>query len=239
MATSGVEIAGSAAAQDAAKDWEAVRSASDIQYAPMPPFNPPPPREPPAWLKSLGEWLNSVFAPIGRFFRSIFEPIAEALGLSWPVFKWALLGLMALGVLALVWRIVVSLLERRRQTAQETPREPEWAPDRGFAIALLDEADRLAAEGRFGEATRLLLQRSVHQIAQARPDWLRPASTAREIASLPQLPQLARNAFGVIATRVERSFFALRELNADDWKAAREAYAEFALQEFRDGALAA
>jgi hypothetical protein len=33
----------------------------------------------------------------------------------------------------------------------------------------------------------------------------------------------------VIASRVERSFFALRNLNADDWQAARAAYADFAL----------
>jgi hypothetical protein len=238
VATSGAQIAGSAAAQDAARDWEAVRAASDIQYAPLPPFKPPAPREPPAWLKGLGEWLNSLFGPIGRFFRGIFEPIAQALGMSWPLFQWLLIGLMALGVLLLLWRIVAPLLERRQKKAEAQP-EPEWAPDRGVAIALLDEADRLAAEGRFGEATHLLLRRSVHQISQARPDWLRPASTAREIASLPQLPHLARNAFAVIATRVERSIFALRELNADDWIAARDAYAEFALQKFQESGLAA
>jgi len=33
----------------------------------------------------------------------------------------------------------------------------------------------------------------------------------------------------VIAERVERSLFALRRLGADDWQAARAAYADFAL----------
>ena len=35
---------------------------------------------------------------------------------------------------------------------------------------------------------------------------------------------------GVIAARVERSLFALVPLGADDWQAARTAYAEFALE---------
>ena len=94
---------------------------------------------------------------------------------------------------------------------------------------LLDDADRLAAEGRYDEATHLLLKRSVGQIARARPDLLAPSSTAREIADLRALPEAARGSFAVIAERVERSLFALRGLSADDWQAARAAYAEFAL----------
>ena len=66
-------------------------------------------------------------------------------------------------------------------------------------------------------------------LADARPDWLEPSSTAREIAALPALPQAARGAFAAIAVRVERSLFALRSLSAEDWHAARAAYADFAL----------
>jgi len=107
--------------------------------------------------------------------------------------------------------------------------EPAWQPDTGAALALLEDADRLAAEGRFDEATHLLLQRSVGQIVAARPEWLHPSTTARELAVLPALPDAARRAFAVIAERVERSLFALRRLSADDWQAARAAYADFAL----------
>jgi hypothetical protein len=115
---------------------------------------------------------------------------------------------------------------RRREPEQAAA---EWTPDAGEALALLEDADRLAAEGRFDEATHLLLMRSVGQIAEARPDLLEPSSTAREIAELPALPQAARGAFATIAERVERSLFALRSLSADDWQAARAAYADFAL----------
>lgn len=214
------EIAGSSASSDTARDWEAVRSAADIQYAPLPPAQIPPPPQTPDWLKRLGEWL-----------QGLFEPLGQALGMSWPVLQTVMIGLAILGVLFLLWRLVIeSLLERRRQPKAEAV--PEWAPERGAAVALLADADRLAGEGRFGEAAHLLLQRSVHHIAEAQPDWLQPASTAREIAVLPRLPGRAREAFAVIAARVERSLYALRELDATDWQAARAAYADFALHEF-------
>ena len=116
-----------------------------------------------------------------------------------------------------------------RRAQAEEPAAPDWVPDAGEALALLEDADRLAAEGRYDEATHLLLKRSVGQIAAARPDLLEPSSTAREIAELPALSEAARGAFALIAGRVERSLFALRSLSADDWHAARAAYADFAL----------
>jgi hypothetical protein len=195
-----------------------MRGSSDIQFAPIPPIKPP---QTPDWLKVLGEWL-----------RWLFEPMGQALGLSWPVIEKVLIALAILGALFLLWRLVVQPLLSRK--AKSAPAEhPDWAPAHAHAVALLEDADRLAAEGRFGEAAHLLLQRSVNHIAEARPGWLHPASTAREIAALPLLPDRARSAFGVIAARVERSLFALRPLDAADWQAARGAYADFALQEFR------
>ncbi len=206
---------------DSLRDWEAMRATSDIQYAPLPP--PPPPPKTPDWLAQLGEWL-----------RALLEPLGKAIGMSWPVMEKVLLALLLLGVVFLLWRLVVQpLLAMRRRPGAEP--EPEWAPVRAQAVALLADADRLAAEGRFGEAARLLLQRSVHHIAEAQPGWLQPATTAREIAGLPQLPLRARGAFGVIAMRVERSLFAQAELDGADWQAARAAYADFALQDIRGG----
>ena len=133
----------------------------------------------------------------------------------------------------LLWRLrkpIARWLGLRSATAPDAA----WQPETGAALTLLEEADRLAAEGRFEEATHLLLQRSVAQIASARPGWLEPSATAREIAMLPALPETARRAFAVIAERVERSLFALRRLSAEDWHVARAAYAEFAQVAPRD-----
>jgi hypothetical protein len=223
MASTPGAAGASAVDPGAVKAWEAVRATGDIQYAPVPP--PPIPKEP-EWLKALGEWLKAIFEPLGR-----------ALGLSWPVIEYILLGLAALAVALIVWRIVAAVIAARRK-ARPVDAVPEWAPSAHEAQALLEDADRLAAEGRFDEATHLLLRRSVGHIASARPDWLKPASTAREIAVLPGLPQRAREAFALIAARVERSLFALRPLGADDWLAARGAYAQFALADIGAGSVA-
>jgi hypothetical protein len=139
---------------------------------------------------------------------------------------WIFVALVVGLVGMLIWRHGVPLVGRERH---ESEAAPEWVPDAGEALALLEDADRLAAEGRYDEATHLLLKRSVGQIAAARPDLLEPSSTAREIAELPALSEAARGAFALIAGRVERSLFALRGLTVDDWDAARAAYAEFAL----------
>jgi hypothetical protein len=200
-------IKGAEAAQDAARDWQAVHADPAIQYAPVNVTTKPP--EMPGWL------------------TDILEAIARALGMSAPVLLWVVGGCVALVVLYALWRLAEPLFERTPKLADEPE---DWAPERDQALALLEDADRLAAEGRFDEAAHLLLKRSVAQIAGARPDWIHPASTAREIAAIGALPERARSAFATITARVERSRFALRDLDAADWQAARAAYAEFALE---------
>lgn len=192
----------------------------EIQYAPVPPYQPPK-NDPPEWLVSLMRFLADLFAPVGRW-----------LGAGWNGIELVLAGLALLGVLWIGW----GLLQRwRLARALAAPAAPGPVIDHGAALALLEDADRLAAEGRFDEAVHLLLRRSVHHIAAARPDWLNPSSTAREIERLPGLPAAARQAFMLIARDVERSLYALRALAADDWHRAREAYAAFALQKLEHG----
>lgn len=196
-----------------ARDWETVRADPDIQFAPV---EMPERQEPPDWLERFVAWLGEVFAPL-----------FEAIGLSFPALLWILVGLGAALILFFVWRLVEPLARNRGEEIEDSA--PEWTPDADEARELLAEADRLAAEGRFDEATHLLLQRSVIQIAAARPDLVEISSTAREVAALPALSDAARGAFSAISERVERSLFALRSLTAEDWQAARAAYADFAL----------
>ena len=207
-----------AANGDFLRDWQAVRGDDSIQYAPLPEPEEP---ETPEWLERFLDWLGDVFSPVGEALATAMG----AIGLSWPVLQWVLLALAVLGLGVLLFRFVQPY---RHRTPEPAP-QPEWAPDRHAALDLIAEADRLAAEGRFDAATHLLLQRSVGQIAELRPDLLRPSSTAREIAALPVLSDAAREAFAAIATRVERSLFALRRLDQADWQAARAAYSRFAL----------
>lgn len=198
--------------------WADIRNDGDLQFAPVT-IPDVPPRQPSWFERLLGDifnWLGELFAPLGQL-----------LGGSWWWLQWALLAVVG----GFVLLMLVRMFGPGAAARQRTPAEPEaeWRPDRAATLALLEDADRLAAEGRFDEATRLLLHRSVGHIAAVRPDWVEPSSTARELAALPAMPNAARAAFRVIAERVERSLFALRALDRPDWEAARAAYAEFAL----------
>jgi hypothetical protein len=159
----------------------------------------------------------------------LFAPLGNLLGLGWNAIELTLAGLAAIGA---VW-IVGTLLRRWWQARSTQLPVPTTALiDRTAALALLEDTDALAAEGRFGEAARLLLQRSVHHIASSRPEWLTPSSTAREIGAIAGLSGAAQQAFAVIAREVERSLYGLRALAAEDWQRARAAYAAFALTDF-------
>ncbi len=227
-ANSTMNSAGSAPVPEA---WEELRENSAIQFDEVELREPEPiDTEPPE-----PGWFDEALRGFFELLASLLKPIGAFLGISWPVLQWILLGLLALFVLFLVYRLI-GPLSRRARTPKAAASEPEWQPDEEESLALLGDADKLAEEGRFDEATRLLLHRSVRQIADARPDWVEPSSTARELAALPALSEAARSAFATISERVERSLFALRSLNRDDWEAARSAYANFALAKIEGAA---
>ncbi|HYD13285.1 MAG TPA: hypothetical protein VEC11_10600 [Allosphingosinicella sp.] len=122
--------------------------------------------------------------------------------------------------------------EGRPRKLREAKGEGEaWRPEESLATELLDEADVLASQGRYDEAARLLLHRSIGEIHAHRPDLVRPALTSRDIAGHPLLPSGPAAAFARIAALVERSFFARRALGPDDWQDCRTAYREFAFAE--------
>lgn len=197
--------------------WESLRADQSIQFEPV--IVPEQAPREPGMLQRFLEWLGNL----------VGDTLGGTLGNAWPVLRWVLLAIMIAALLFVLWRIFDPLAWRRRSKDGKAVELEEWRPDHGAAMALLEDADRLAAEGRFDEATHLLLKRSVGHIAESRPEWVPPSSTARELARLPALPDSARQAFHTIAERVERSLFALRSLERADWDAARAAYAEFAL----------
>jgi hypothetical protein len=213
---------GQAAVSDPAFDeqWGRLRSSDDIQFAPL---ELPEAQPPPQWLQDFLAWLGQALDPV---FRAMGQA-ARAIGVSGQVLTGIVVLIGAVIALFLLWRTVGPL--RFRPRTDSAAATNAWLPEAGAAQILLEQADRLASEGRFDEAVHLLLERSVEQIAASRPEWIEPSTTAREIAALPALPAQARGAFAVIAGRAERSLFALQALNANDWQAARTAYAAFAL----------
>ena len=168
----------------------------------------PPPPQVPAWLESLLRGL-------------------VALG---PILQFVFWGGLALGAALIVWFVTREIMASRwRET--KAAAAVDWRPDPAAARALLEDADRLAAAGRFGEAIHLLLFRSIDDLAGRRPGLIRPALTSRDIAGLDQMPAPARGAFGRIAEQVEHSFFGGRPVSADDFAHARGDYETFAFSE--------
>jgi hypothetical protein len=191
---------------DFARAHDALLRRSDLQFD----FTAYQPPKPPDWLKPLLDLLASM-APV------------------FPYIFWGGLILGGLAILFFVLRELVGLRLPRFGRRPNAPLEAEWRPAEARARTLLEEADRLAAEGRFGEAAHLILFRSIEDIDGRWPNLVRPALTSRDIAAHSGLPERARQTFGEIARVVERSVFGGAELAAADFAFCRGAYEAFAL----------
>lgn len=224
-------MAGEAQADAAARleaAHRALRADPDIQFQLQRVEEPKPPEWLVHFLRALGKGLR----PIGRFFRWIDSFLPD---IGWAkILLWIVIAAAAVTLVVMLWRGLRSgrwewPWRRRTLRAAEAAEEEEWRPEEAPARAWLEEADRLAGEGRYAEAIHHLLLRSVDDIARRRPRLVRPALTSRELAAAGAVPAAARDLFARIATTVERSLFGGRAVDAGDWDSARTAYADFVL----------
>ena len=208
----GVQAKAPASAGAFERAHAALLKQADIQFGFHKVVQPPPP----AWLKAFLHWLSGLVQWAAPAFKFIFwGGVAVGAGLILYFLVWELAA-MRLG-----WR------KPRRVRAVEL--QSDWKPTAARARTLLEDADRLAAEGRFEEAVHLILFRSIEDIDARWPNTVRPALTSRDIADHPRLSDRARQTFMGIAHVVERSFFGGADVGAGDFKVCREAYADFAL----------
>ncbi|WP_447724120.1 DUF4129 domain-containing protein [Sphingomonas koreensis] len=192
----------------------AIRGDSSIQFD-LPWYQMEPRSPPPRWLMEILDSLN-------RF--------VEWVGGGWKVLMWAAIAAVVIALILALFPAVREWFAARLLRRGEATVEPlRWAPEAGAARALLDEADRLAATGRYAEAVRLILHRSIEDIEKWRGDSLRPSLTSRDIAAFESLPDTARTVFHSIVADVERSLFGGKALGEPDWMRARADYAGFAL----------
>ena len=190
------------------------------------------------WFAPLGHAINTAWQALLRALNALLHPLlaplGRMLGVDWhllaQIVLWLGLALIVAVASWLIWRNFGDALTHwaKRRIGRASPGPAPWVPDAAQARALLDEADALASDGQYDEAVHLLLLRSFEHIAADRPEWLSPATTAREIALLPDHAAHARQAFAIIAARVEASRYALARLGPPDWTQARAAYADFA-----------
>lgn len=209
----------------------ALRDGDDIQFAMAPDPGPP---KPPAWLKAFGEWLEEVLKPVGHFLNWVGSMMPEAPYAR--IFLWGIgIALVAMVLWILVDRIRhgvwrMPTLPRRRFVApgiMGAAEEEGWQPEQGAARAWLQEADALAAQGRYTQAVHSLLLRGIEDIGRRRPQIVRPALTSRDLAHAEGIPTAPRRLFANIAAVVERSLFGGQEVDAGQWTVCRAAYADF------------
>ena len=187
-----------------------LRGRGDLQFEfTVPPARPRPPAD---------NWFFDSLDTLGPVFNLIF---------------WV--GLSAI-VLTLAFFIGREVLRSRfgrddKKTARNDVQETSYQPAPEKARALLDDADKLAAQGRYDDAVRTLLHRSIDDIEQRSPRAIRPAQTSREIARLSILPPSVRAAFDPLVRAVERSWFGGIALDSEGYQACRKSYADFALPE--------
>ena len=170
------------------------------------------PPQTPEWVRPLGEVLRAIAPLLGYVF-------------------WGGVAIIVLVIAyALFSEIRRRMPARARKSKAAPPPAPDYRPTPVRARALLEEADRLAHEGRYAEAARVLLHRSIDDFEDVLKIAIGPSLTSREIARLARLSPQGRTTFSGIAAAVERSLFGGEALSASQYKACRQAYASFALE---------
>jgi hypothetical protein len=170
------------------------------------------------------KWLAKLLEPLGKG----LQPVGKALAPLAPYIFW---GGVAIGAAFILFLIGQRLFAVKRGLTLgglklAAGAEP-WRPAPEEARALLEEADRLAAEGRFVDAAHLILLRSIQDIQARRPRAVAVSLTSRDIAGLEALPPPARALFSGIAEAVEISLFGGRPLDRDGYARCRDAYSNF------------
>ncbi|MEE8271391.1 MAG: DUF4129 domain-containing protein [Alphaproteobacteria bacterium] len=123
---------------------------------------------------------------------------------------------------------------RRERPGGADPAAPPGAPDAGGQVGAagpgsLDDADRLAGAGRFDEAIRMLLLRSLADLRRRLDIGARPSLTAWEIVARATLPGPALSALSRIVSAAEISHFGGRPAGDEDYRCCREDYHSFTL----------
>jgi hypothetical protein len=177
---------------------------------------PPPPRPP--------DWLLKLLKPLGDALGAGMK----ALGPVAPYVFWTGVALAVAFILFLIGQRLFAVRRGLVMGGLKLSGAEPWRPAPEQARALLEEADRLAAEGLFVEAAHLILLRSIQDIQARRPRAVAVSLTSRDIARLEALPPPARVLFSGIAEAVEISLFGGRPLDREGYARCRDAYSSFA-----------
>lgn len=201
------------------EDLVTAHKANDRLQTERPEWTPEPvevePRKRNAFLEAIADFFSWLFRTFGGLFKFIMIAV---IGGAILYALWYMFG----DVVGLRW------FKKDKPDEAELSEIENTRPDRKQAVALLEQADALAAEGKFAEAVHLLLFRSIEDLQEKRSGGVPKSLTAREIQSLSDLSQVARQALAPIIRIVETSFFGGRPVDRSGWQTARQSYENFA-----------
>jgi hypothetical protein len=132
---------------------------------------------------------------------------------------------VAVAVLILAW-VIQTLLQKMAGGRRGAASEDEVAGGEAEPVRELDveDANRLAAEGRFGEAIHALLLATIqHFAARARME-IQPSRTSRELVRLLPLTGDSRPRFNELVMAVERTLFGGEPAGAEDFQRSLERF---------------
>ena len=93
---------------------------------------------------------------------------------------------------------------------------------------VLDEAERLAADGRFADAVHALLLHGLGILRGRLGTKVAAALTSREILALSDLPAAGHETLSDLVARVELTYFGERAASAEDYLICRGLFEDFA-----------
>jgi hypothetical protein len=132
---------------------------------------------------------------------------------------------VAVAVLILAWLMQTVFQKMARgRPGGESDVEIESGEDEPVRELDVEDANRLAAEGRFGEAIHALLLAAIqHFAARARME-IQPSRTSRELVRLLPLTGDSRPRFSELVMAVERTLFGGEPAGAEDFQRSLERF---------------
>jgi hypothetical protein len=138
-----------------------------------------------------------------------------------PETFWVVVAI-AVAILLYLLRDMIPFLRAGSPWTQEeaTPGDGNPAPE----TETLEEADELAAAGRFMEAMHVLLLQGLAHMRHRLDQQFSDSLTSREIVHSTNLPEAARAALRDVVARVELTYFGKRPAGLADYTACRASF---------------
>ena len=174
---------------------------------------------------------DAVERSIWRLRKSLtaLQPVAK--GLFWVIFATTL----ALVAVWLINEFRGAPRNARRAAAKEFAKEPVGGDVEEQVVSPLKQAEGLAEQGLYAEATHALLLWTLQELRRLLGRPLAPSLTSREILERVALPPNARGALSDLVSAVEVSYFGDQPLGQIDYQRCLASFRHFE-DAFRRGA---